>query len=684
MSNLENKIEMLNDFIKEVSDIDPWLLEMMTHVLERQKQLKNKYRPFNDIEPSVVSPVIVPDSTSIPSPKEEETPKEEEKTDLTPTPIPDVSSFTNFIQKIDDYINSFNYDDLMIKESFFLNMPDAPIQEYITNVTPILQIIDNSGADITSTNSLLTMAKKDSGTQDEFTQKKRLYDENTTFISKTEIFRDDKQELIFKFQYLVNKFFNTMVDKYKKHHSLNDDDIYFVYKGGTFMKILYEKYNTLFTKNENFFNKFKDCFARSDSDYAIFINNRFDKPVYTFHYYNLNIMTYNILMKISTFIDRNLTDILPINQISTETLKKHLEHINNFFNVNKDTMTYFKDIEKFIGINIANNNFFDEKFNINSNNDIYKLKSSNMSDVSDIVLISGAKTTKDTIFVKKKKAPIERHNFFMSPYKYQDNVYFPAIKSINGVALKSGIYNYLNETNRFQSKLSSALNYFCLHRVKINIILYFKTHDGKYGFFQCPSELIDIPISTFDDYKKDIEFAKILKSHEKTLNSKKLTFNTYSIYGLIDDIKKALFTEEIFPWGDNKYTKKINRICFFFAIYLNNKYKNVSDILDKFKTFLIKLDESDKPKFINKNGIEQSDDDIYNMLTKNLKMVEERATTDINKKLFLDMNELLRENINLFNPEDINSGYDNSPEDVPYLQKYLKYKQKYLSLKKNI
>jgi hypothetical protein len=591
--------------------------------------------------------------------------------------------FINFINKIDTYIASFTYDELMKKPDFFLDITDQNIKDYIEGRSKLLHFSDNSNSKIMDKKSdILTTKKKDIDILDEFSQKKMFYDINTTFISSEEIFTDNKQELIFKFQYLINKFFNKIVDSYIKEKGLGANDIIFMYKGGTFMKIIFEKYKNLFKNNENFINSNSSFFKRSDSDYAIYISHRFNREDYTLHYYNLNIMVYNVLNKIKQFINKNLNDVLPINKIDETQLKKQLGTLNEFLRDNRKTLPYFKEVEKFIGISLYNITHMDERLPDKFN--LYTLDPKSLH-YENIIKVGGKIVDKSALLKQHKKIPVQRNSFYVTPKKDTDDKYYSAVKNIDDSSL-SGIYQYYNETNHFDSYDNSLLNYFTLHRIKINVVLYFKTWSGRYGFFQCPSELIDIPIPTIEDFKSNINFDQIIKSYKHTLYNKELIFNSYNIYGLIEDINKALFVELKFPWNGIKYEKKIHRLIFFLMIYLNNNYSNFNDIQAKLLNFIDSLDviEAQNIKFNKYDGSVSDEDQLYKYIVNkindiNIKVISEGDHENIEKNK--NMLDTVKSSINLFKYENISSGYTDIPENVPYLKKYLKYKNKYLVLK---
>jgi hypothetical protein len=113
--------------------------------------------------------------------------------------------------------------------------------------------------------------------QEESLCKKHFLDIMTEFISKESSFKDTNQENISRFQYLINTTFNKIIDKYKlelkmtTNPGLLETDILFTYKGGTTIKLIFNKYRELFNDFENYV-ELETYFQRSDSDYSIFIN----------------------------------------------------------------------------------------------------------------------------------------------------------------------------------------------------------------------------------------------------------------------------------------------------------------------------------------------------------------------------------------------------------------------------
>lgn len=613
--------------------------------------------------------------------------------------VKEEKKFIKFINIIDEYINNFDYDKIFTKPDFFLEFNDPNIQAYIHKKPPPELMHFSQNTNITKLNKdrdILEDKKQSANVMDDFTQKKKFYDLNTEFISRDKIFVDSKQDLIFKYQYMINNFFNKCINEYIKKNNLESDDILFIYKGGTFMKILFQKYNDILKSNDQFMKMNEDYFKRSDSDYALLINSKFDRNEYTKHYYWMNVMTFNIIKKISKFIDKNIADILPINEINEEDLIKQLDKVNKLLwddrdrtNIEKQQrLTYFDGVKEFIGISIGNKTYMKEqipeKFNLKI------LKSTSLTDNSTIKY-NNKYIDKSEFMKKNKHVPVQRQPFYIT-VKEESEKYYQALCNIDDTSLNTGIYQYYNETNRFHTPFNNKINYFTLHRLKLNIILYFKTWSKyetnvAYGFFQAPSELIDVPISLYDDYKKNINFNEYINKYENEISNKNLIFNAYSIYGLIDDLCKALFVEQEYPWGDPKYEKKINRLVYFFFIYLNNSYSNWDEIKTKLKEYFNNDFDFSKSKLLFKTYEDKdvNEDALYNKILHFLTDVNERAKLSANANFIGNMNKIRQiflSNLDVFEPEEIYDDVSESgSESVPYLKKYLKYKQKYLSIK---
>ncbi len=590
---------------------------------------------------------------------------------------------------IEDIVNN-KYYLITNKPDFILNYDDKNIVKYLneTNDDALLHFTNTKDC---KPNDIFdkTVEKKNTDKFAIFQQKKAFYDVSTEFIASEEIFTDNNQELIYKFQFLINVMFNLVIAKYISNNSdLNTNSIHFIYKGGTSMKIIYEKYKNYFENNKEIFNDLKDLFKRSDSDYALYIDGSLPKENYMKHYYNLNIIVYNVLNIISTYINENLTDLLPINNINEKQMMKLLINMNTLLNkVNnpdikdKKKLLLFKDIKEFIGVNICNKHFFTEKLPIinRKNSYIFPNDSSNMDTEYLNKIRKQLKTNQITT--------IGREKFFVSFKEDNDKINL-CVNDINGPILDSGIYQYYNETNYFKTE-TGKINYFTLHRVKLNIILYYRTKNNKYGVIQFPAELIDLPISTYYDHKIKINFNDSIKKYSY---KNYFHFKSYTIYGFIEDINKAIFDEQNLPWHDIKYLKKINRLVLLLMIYINKYYPDYANIfkeelLNMLKTidFTYKFNETILEIFTKSNI-------IINFLD-NLRTVKQKIIgkniDDVDSVQFNKMIETIKNIVTKFVffeeiESDIEAMTSKHLEYVNFLKKYTKYKNKYIKFKQNL
>ena len=145
----------------------------------------------------------------------------------------------------------------------------------------------------------------------------------TTAVNNNVVFNDTTSKENFYFQYLINTFFNTKINEYKQYKKITND-IIFIYKGGTSMQIIHRKYQKLFNNDFNV----ADLFKRSDSDYQIFIKEN-DETKYFNIYYDINVITHNILNKIRDFLSNYInTEILLLNKFDDNKLQSILNIAN--------------------------------------------------------------------------------------------------------------------------------------------------------------------------------------------------------------------------------------------------------------------------------------------------------------------------------------------------------------------
>lgn len=563
--------------------------------------------------------------------------------------------FKVIMSKIDEFINGLDIKELLKKPDFFRDKIESePLYEIYKNDREGTEFKDQYILDSSRGNS-------------QFSQKKVLYDLITDFINRDHIFSDSKEKLIFAFQYLINKTFNTIIEKFIEEYNklqespkLENGDIIFLYKGGVTLKMLYRKYLDIL-KNENnkeFLLSIQDNFKRSDNDYAIILNSiKITGETYNKIYYELNKVIVNLLNKLKDFLNKNQNFLFPINtpdleEKSEELINKintNIENINN--NNNKESI--FKNL-KCIGISFGEKSTFIEDLPSNLNNK----NTFNFNErISDKTKTNDYKETPNISvnFKKNITTDTKRNDFYVTAIQDENN------KKISKIILlgenDSPFFLYHNETNYLITNFKTNFN---LHRLKYNVKCYLKQNINgqiKYGFLNIPSEILDLPIPKVNDYKtknyKTKDYIKEYFNKNKLLDLK-FNMNIYNIEGFIKDLKLILFEESKFkPWNDDKYLKRVNRLKFLIFIKLLNDSDNQVD-------------------FNSKKGKEFKD--LIDKIPEEIKLKEEEKFEKFKKALSLDNLEF----------EEIEKEMEKDEEELPYLKKYLKYKQKYLQLRKSL
>lgn len=424
-------------------------------------------------------------------------------------------------------------------------------QNTFINITGGLVFQDN-GQDSTSGDAADTFKL--------FLCKKMLYDVMTETVVKY-CFPDTNQRYIAHFIGLINQTFNQALADYRKNNNLGENQLLFIYKGGTPMKILFDKYKKILAKHhtEQLFNELTENFKRSDSDFSIYI----DPTLTNFNdvYYDINKMTYDLLVDIRNIIITNGDIFIPFSTIDRNALTNAIHELNNVItkvkNDSKTECTNLTIIDEIIGISYKDNSYFTEKIPDNFQ--------TSMVDDSFSTISENVKTQ----FINNKT---------MSPHKKDFSITFndqyqKVMQSITSPDT-SDIYISINETNEYNT--SNVIADFSLQRMKLNFIVYYKTVDGKYGFVSCPAELIDISILKRESTGLQIFYEHIdleKKIYAYQYHNLHINYVGYSIYGHINDLLFALFDVSKYPWDDAKYKKRIRRLCFFAFLELFTNFK---------------------------------------------------------------------------------------------------------------
>jgi hypothetical protein len=360
-----------------------------------------------------------------------------------------------------------------------------------------------------------------------------------------------------------------VIDLYKKRKSLDDEDVKFIYKGGTTMKIIYSQYRD--TMNEcdcpNFKNNILDCFNRSDSDYHIKISSKMlHIGRYNEIYYDMSKITILALKHIKKLLivhNKFFMDIQK-NILSTD-LQGLLGEMNTTLSVIKPLSVDFRDVKQIIGIQSGN---------------AYYVDNSHFNNPSFQDLFNNTTTTRKDFFVTKDNIDDT----------LSQNVYLGRLTHKDDLNIDDNLFITANETVIFSTNLKGAeyterpqfandakiddyTEAFLLSRIKYNFIIYYIKDDNTYGRFKSYSEIVDVSMNK-ENASQNLLVSKIMYTSYKytfqkgTPNQLSVKYTGYSIKGFIHDLTAIFFYKVHYPWEDKKYKKRLYRSLFFIYIEL--------------------------------------------------------------------------------------------------------------------
>lgn len=560
---------------------------------------------------------------------------------------------------------------------------------------------------------------------------KRILNNISTDFFTEKVFTN--QRTVIMFQYFVNNLFNALIKYYRETNELNDlpdgenideNDIVFVYKGGTTMKILHDKFNINSNVTKDVFD-YSSYFKRSDSDYTVFINNKkFNFEQYMHHSRNLQVLSFYALIYIKNTIENCASWFLDIhNMYDQNNLRELLNNYNKKINelnntiydpenskIDENLIKKTKGLE-FIGIYVGNKNYFindSEKQNfININN---KSQISNLLGDYDLEMFRSKINILNKFGSTRKDFYIKNNNSFVSMYMFDD---FNEYKNDY-----NNIYITFNEsiviTDR-DIEVRNKSSGFSLIRSKYNIVGIFKINN-KYGIINIPSELIDVSFSYNNNKNMKHLFLekdsfKLYITDYKYIKSPSFIYFSYTIIGFINDLTDVIF-EYLIPWNQDKYEKRLNRLMYFILLYIiitpkynDNKYKLGIEFMNDFKAFLdnypyTNLSTQKSLDYITNKYDDFAFHDLFKYFKK-LTSAETMIDSMTNKEIKII--DYIRSHIGKYNyfrkyladlcikNIDILKSLNHvslNPQNIEqlggYYEKYLKYKSKYLSLKNRL
>lgn len=136
---------------------------------------------------------------------------------------------------------------------------------------------------------------------------------------------------------------------------------------------------------------------------------------------------------------------------------------------------------------------------------------------------------------------------------------------------ESYLYTSINQS--FDDTLENGWRTkFSLIRTKVHFVF---QKDGKTK--NIDGELIDVSMPHRNSSELKIFYQQVdqnIVAYTLRRKSEKIIFYSYTVEYLIKDLERILFLQSIYPWNDDKYVKRLNRLIFMYFIEIFVKVDN--------------------------------------------------------------------------------------------------------------
>lgn len=400
-----------------------------------------------------------------------------------------------------------------------------------------------------------------------------------TDIVVEQFFQTD--ETIYRFLNLVYTTFAEALQIYRDKEGILDENLFFIYKGGNILRFVSREFMLQIpaVAHEEFKRYYTPYFKRSDADFSIFIHPNIRD--YRKVHDDMGLLSY--------LLQDRIRDIL-------------LSNPGHYF----DFMRYDKEYRKEVLMKYL------PKFN------------------------EGDFSFTNITFTGDKDYET-RDDFAIKFLDEEDSIKYTLNESDSFITVSH------NDALIFYTGVDEDRpSHFKLVRSKI----YFNLFDKAGNRLKVGGELIDVGI----DYPEDVKNVHLLENMDSALyvysvrhKECELDFISYTISNLIYDLEEILFEKYIFPWEDNKYTKRINRLfyMYFIDVFLRvNDGEARIDLYNRLRDSFISMIEGKRSDLVIDNELEISKLSVF------LDIIRRRAHTEVEKNRMQVLLELLVQNSN--------------------------------------
>ena len=367
----------------------------------------------------------------------------------------------------------------------------------------------------------------------------------------------------FNFIKLIITLFETAIQKYCKELNIEEHNIHFLYKGGSIIRLVaIETFHLQPGLVSNILNKYySKYFKRSDSDFTIHVNHEIEN--YDQIQNDMKNISFLILCYIRTIFTTNKSKIFDFYKFKKSYQKEILQ-------------SYLKDLNENIFVTNPNSPYYKTNFNK--------------------IMFDTSRSKKADLIISSDNDKGEGSAVYKVDYEKIFELIGPTSQKLKNILIngldknnKSEFYVSYNDVIQFE-RSNGELVKFDLVRMKANFN--FETEkDDKNDTLSLGGEVIDVSIPHISntDESNDLD---LLKRYKEEIDGNELTFYSYSLKGLIDDLEGVLWLSSRVPWDDVKYEKRISRLFFLYLVdllrieghgNLEDRYNIIVDIVKTLK-----------------------------------------------------------------------------------------------------
>ena len=336
------------------------------------------------------------------------------------------------------------------------------------------------------------------------------------------------KETLYRFMNIVYNNFRQALTIYRKKRNIPKRKLFFLYKGGNVLRIVSSEFllelpSSATRELGKFYSQF---FKRSDADFSIYLDPSIKN--YDIIYHELSLLSYLLQDRIRIIFLSDPTRYFDFYRYNKEYQRQLLE-------------SYLSEYNKQEGFE----------------NEFYNLAVGKVSVYDDNIYgLSNPDATLEFV---------------------DENHTLEVRKIANAMIKNSRSIMVITHNNSLDFTLNKIRTKFNLTRTKIVFTLFRRDNTS----LNVGGELIDVSIPHKDNFGHSHFFEDLNKNvttYKLSYKDCELSFKSSSLSYLSKDLEGILFIQREFPWLDNKYGKRINRL---FYLYFIDIFIRLEDSMEK-------------------------------------------------------------------------------------------------------